>query len=806
MMPAWFRRLPFPTPLKHLAGSTWLMAGRLLAMGSIAGFGLAVFVGALSAIDSALDSRDIWYAQGHLADLELRVAADDVENFPALRNVPGVADLRLRMVYPGALERVESGQGGARREVGVRVLAIATARDSDSTINTQQLVSGKPLDAQDPEGVVIERSLARYHDVGVGDRLNVKLGKERIDLHVRGIVSDAEFLLAPANPSLFVPSKGSLGVIYLQPAVLSKRFGFMPANSALFRLKTDADPHSVRTDIIELAQTRLNVDHTLARDEQFSHQFLEKDLGMFRIVVPVIVMVSALSAVFVTSFLFLQWVAGERKTMAVFLALGHPPSRLAASFAAMFLYLAGGVVLGGLAFSMMVGQGFLQNFSEAIGLPMPVLALSPAYIGWGMAGVLAVFALAGGIALSRVFGLTPRDAMRDDVARTRRPDRLGSLLGRLLPTSWLRIAVRSLFRHRVVSLVSIVAVALGFGINAAFFIAFSSFVGTSVKRVEANQWDAAVDFVAPVWKEDVERLVSDNGIEDYAEYTKGVAQVIGTMAQGGRRTNLYVAGFDPDKPWHVVAMTAGQPLSAKQENGILLEQSTARELGVGVNDTLTVEVQGQRAVVRIRGLFSGAMPGEAHFTLAMHRRLADLDERATGLFVRGHGDLDTLDNSLRQHPDVQQMLTRDQVSREILSASGQVTEIIRLGAMISLAIAALFVFACVGYTVLQRRREYQMLRLLGYSDSVVVAIIVVEIALLGAAAMLLAAPIGAVAAEYLNQKLSQAWFQIDTIISASDYLKTFLPGFILLPLVALPVARTVLRVPLEQDLRTREIS
>ena len=69
MMPSWFRRLPLPTSFKHLAGSAWMMSGRLFAMGSIAGFGLAVFVGALSAIDSVFIRRDAGYEEGKLADL-----------------------------------------------------------------------------------------------------------------------------------------------------------------------------------------------------------------------------------------------------------------------------------------------------------------------------------------------------------------------------------------------------------------------------------------------------------------------------------------------------------------------------------------------------------------------------------------------------------------------------------------------------------------------------------------------------------------------------------------------------------------
>lgn len=794
MPPRWLRHLPFPTPLKHVAGSAWMMVGRLFALGAIAGFGLAVFVGALSAIDSVFEGRDQWYAQGHLADLELRVVADDVANFPRFDDLAGLAGYRLRMLYPATL----AGAGRAP----LRVVLIAPASGSALPINAPALLEGRALGADERDGVVIDRNLATYHHVKLGDTLAVKLGGETVRLAVRGVVLDPEFLLAPANPSLFVPSKGSLGILYVDPGLLRQRFGFMPANSVLLRAAPGADLPALRLAAQRRAATRLNVESSAARSEQFSYQFLEKDLGVFRIVIPVIVLVSAMSSIVVTIFLFAQWVMRERQVIGVFMALGHSTLRLSLAFALMFLYLAAGAILGGLGFALVVGQGFLHNFTEAIGLPLPPLVLGPALMAWGTLGVLLIFALAGAFALRRLFLLSPLDAMRNAISQQGAPGKLGSLLGRALPATWLRIPVRNLFRNGRLSLVTILCVALGFGITSAFFISFSSFVGTSVKRVEQDSWDLAVDFVSPVWNENVDAIVKLPGIGAYAPYTKGVAQAV----HNGVRRNLYIGGFDPDKPWHAVALVAGAELSPRVPNGILLEQGVARELGVGPGDTLALETQGRARQAQIVGLFSGAMPGEARLPIAFHRDLADLDERATGLFIQAAGDPVALARQLAAAPDVQQVLSKKQVADEILGASGQVTAIIEMGAVVSIAIASLFVFACLGYTVLQRQGEYQSLRLLGYSDALIRAIVVVEICLIGVAALLLAVPIGALTAAYLNGKLSQAWFQVDTVITLADYMKTFIPSFILLPLVALPIARMVLREPLFIHLRSRDIA
>jgi ABC-type lipoprotein release transport system permease subunit len=352
------------------------------------------------------------------------------------------------------------------------------------------------------------------------------------------------------------------------------------------------------------------------------------------------------------------------------------------------------------------------------------------------------------------------------------------------------------------SAITIASVALGFGITAAFFISYSSFIGTSVNNVNRNTWDAAVDFVAPLWDEDVARIVKSGGIASFTPYTKGVAQLV----LGGTRTNLYVGGFDPGNSWQYMHLVSGQGLSNSDPSGVVLEESTVRQLGLSVGSKIVVEEQGRQRLATVRGVFSGAMPGEARFTIAFYRDLADLGQRSTGILVRSSGDLSALSLNLQRNQDVQQVLTKAQVSSEILAASDQVTEIIRLGALISISIAALFVFACVGYSVLQRSGEYQTLRVLGYRDSLITLLIVVEIGFLGAASLLVATPVGALVAEYLNRKLSQAWFQVDTIISLADYLKTFIPGFLLLPLVALPVSRLVLRVPVNNGVRSGEIS
>jgi hypothetical protein len=71
--------------------------------------------------------------------------------------------------------------------------------------------------------------------------------------------------------------------------------------------------------------------------------------------------------------------------------------------------------------------------------------------------------------------------------------------------------------------------------------------------------------------------------------------------------------------------------------------------------------------------------------------------------------------------------------------------------------------------------------------------------------MVLAVPIGALTADYTAWRISQVWFHIDTELTVADYGKTFIPALILLPLVALPMARSVLAESLDEFMRSRDM-
>ena len=755
-----------------------------------------IFAGGLSAIDSTLKARDGWFAEGALADLEVRFAPVSSTNAPDFSSVAGVAASRSRAVVLGTVD--VPGNPHLNMEV------VAGQADDQLTINKLVLLQGSYLASDDTNGVLIDWHLADSHGVKVGDSISVTLGASATSFTVRGVVRDAEFLLAPADPTLFIPTKDSLGIGFITSAALAKIDGFTPVNSVLLQLQPSQDRGQVRQAVLAQAgKDGLSQAYALGPDEQFSSLYLQKNLAAFATVVPVIVSVTGLSSVFVIFFLLAQWLARERRAFGVFLTLGYTWGALARAFTMVLAVLAAASMAVGIVVAYVLARIFVWQFATSVGIPLPVTVLTGSYLWIGCTAIAVVFVAAGIYAAVQVAHMTPLDAIRSVAGVGRRPGAVSTWLGAHLPTSWLRVAARNTARDKAVSLLTVISMALGFGITASFFISFSSLVSTAQGQVSSSTWDLLADFRAPVDAATYTKLAADAGAADSTGEVRGAVQA----TVGSVHVNLNVGGYDPAKLWYKAPMMLdGQDINNADPTGILIEVSTADQLGVKVGGDVQLDSMSGHFEAHVIGTFSSALPGEARFNVGFAQQVFALEGQYTGMLLRvPSGDIEQVTSRLNADDEVAQVMTRSEISTEITQLSDQITSIIRVGSGVSVAVALLFVMACLGYTVLKRAPDYYLLRSLGYRNRVVVATILSEVGMLGVAAVILAVPIGALVAQYTDWRISQAWFHVVTTLTVSDYAWALVPAIVLLPAVAMPMARTVSKAPLDEYMRSREL-
>jgi putative ABC transport system permease protein len=768
--------------------AAWKMKGRLFAAGLIMGSALAMFIGVYSAIDSLFDSRAEWYRELNVADLEVRIVPEDTINIPKLAGVDGVASVERRLVLPGNID-VKSG---------AKLYAVMMATENAPTVNRLRIEEGRNIDPAHPSEVVIERAMALHHGYKVGDTFRLNIGKDHYDLSVRGIAMSPEFLIDSANPNFFLPSKGSLGVVYVPYSLVQPRLGYQLVNSLLVDIKDGHDARTVEKSVLSGLGKKVTVDESLPLARQFGHLYLELDLGAFKIFVPAIVLIFVITALVITVFLMVQWITEKKAEIGVMMSLGYRTRDIMLSFAMPALLIALIALVSGTLLSFVMLYGFGTDYARALGLPAPTLALRAGPVIEGYVGLLVILTVATLIPLRRILRMTPREAVRGNTEDAGSVSaQVSSRLGRLSPSVAWRYAVRNLQRGKGLALMSVVAVALSLGASLSYFVSLTSFEQSIVKRFSADDWDVAVDFLAPVWTDELADLKATAGVSRTDPYLRGAIRV----QHGGKVEPSFLLGIEAASRVRELRMVAGRALQADDRNVIVLERKTASTLGLNVGDDVSVEARDKVWKARLVGVFSGVLPGESYAPLADAQEWFDMNDQVTGAFLKTQVQL--APDTLYRLDRVGRVTSKSHLVKEFVDHLKEIAAIVYLAFGFSLVVAVLFLFSTTAYGVLRRLAEYSTLRTIGFADRTVLKMIMLEVAVIGAVGTVVAVGAGIFISYALNGVLSHAWFQVDTTVTARDLLVVLLPALLFFPLTAIPPFRAIVRAGMVPTLRRR---
>lgn len=774
-------------PLRGAWRELKTMRSRVVAVMVILAAGFGMYAGIYSAIDSLFGFRDALYHRADVAAYEIRYSPEDAINVPAFDTVPGVRAVESRLLLPGNIERPD----------GTRLSALVVGVPEGSRVNQLLLTEGVALDPAQPARVVVDRNLARHHDVGLGDRVTVNVGKDRLSLDVAGVASSAEFLVDGANPNFFLPARGSLGIVYVPLKLIEQRMGFRLVNSTVFvgdAVAADL-PLAAMAEIDRRASERLTLEDRLPLSRQFGHMFLAVDLNAFRIFTPAIVAIFAASAVTILFFLLNQWIAQQRQSLGVLSALGYGSARLRSRITAPLAMMAlGGLVLG-IGFGALMLHGFGNEYATAIGLPPPDLSLQPRHLLLGAFGLLLVCLLGAAGPLRQIARVTPLAAVRD-LPQTPAAAH-GKLAARVADTAW-RHALRDVLRRRRASAMTVLAVALALAPALAYFVAIRSFEQAVVDSFERDRWDYSVDFLSPVWDDELHGLATLPGVRAVDPFLRGAVRF--ETAAGSERGLLI--GVSPQGSLRVPQVDAGRGLAADDRDAVVMERKLARDMGLAIGDTVTVDGRLGRYRATLVGTFSGALPGEVFTSRDAARTWLDLEEQNTGVLVAAEPGHD-LAASLYQDARVGKVTGRKAMVDEVVAHLKEIAGIVYLAAGFSILVALLFLFTSTAFAFMAREGSFSLLEIIGFARRTVASMVRREVALLSGAGVALGIPLGFALAAWLNGILGEAWFAIPTAWNVIDPLLVAVPALALMPLVARPVLKRIAAIDLPHVLRRR---
>lgn len=529
----------------------------------------------------------------------------------ALRDVHAVAAAREQLVLP---TQVDASHGG--RAVLVPGRIIGQRVDPRPVVDGLAADAGRVLRPGD-EGepvAMLDRSFAAER--GLPERLAIRLAGGR-ELRSVGWAFQPQFLISTEGALMAGATAGGFALVFTSLATaqdLAGRGG--QVNQVVVRGREGVSAGEVERRVraaLERALPGTGLTYTRGLDEPAAHVLYkdaEGDQKIWRTLSLLVLIGAALAAYNLTS----RTVEAQRREIGIGMAIGVPPRRLALRPLLMGAEIA---VLGAL-FGVAVGLGLSRMFRSLLEstLPLPELVTpfqAGQFVTWALVGV-ALPLLGVLLPVWKAVRMTPIEAIRVGF-RAAAGGGLAPLLARLrLPGgSLVQMPIRNIARAPRRTLVTV----LGIGVIISLVVSFSGLIDSFLRpidtaRAEAMRGDRdrmAVSFDTFLRTDGkvVRRVSSDDAVG--SARPQNLLAV--TLEQDGEDIDAVMTTFDHRRPgWQPSLREGGWG------SGVLLARQAARDLGVGVGDSVVVRhpqvtgpgrVRTVRSRVRVDGLHGSTL-------------------------------------------------------------------------------------------------------------------------------------------------------------------------------------------------------
>jgi len=756
------------------------MGLRALMVVLVIGAGAGTATGISLALHDVRKTRDAFYSDQALADLDVR-----------LRRPVAAEVLRTRareVGAPVAETRLIADGDALLGEAGVRSAEVVGMRIG-SRLDRLALLDGKPLSKRDPRGALIEADFADRAGLGVGDRLRLRIEGRTLAVRVRGIARSPEYLLASANQEYLLPRRGSLAVAFLSRSSLQAALGAGGrANDLIVDLPPGTTPAAARRIAAGLPVAQLT-----PRDRQFSLLFTNADIQSFSTFTPVMGGVFAIVGFLLVLLSLRRLVHSQRRELGAMLALGYRRGTVALTviLPAAMLAAAGAALSIGVAIA--IGLLVASEYSRTVGFPElhATLAPAPLLIGAGLA--VAATLVAAALPAWRLTRLRPTEAMRGDAPGS---FAVPAWLGRATAGAGLALAyaTRTLLRRPLLTGATVLSIAAAIGLGAAMNVVLTSTDDAVDSTFASQRWTHSADLARPLASARARALARGAGARAVETVAKGPARLV---APGGSSADTDLVAIQARRPLQRLEISDGGPPSP---GAVAISEQTAATLDAGVGDRLTVATPHGRAGVRVAGIVRTLANAQTYMLREDARPLLGTGGKATSLLIAG--DSRTADR-LRGDPAVARVTSRAAAQRDAHDLVSELTRLVDVLLAISLGVGALFLVSSLTLSYLDRQGEFATLRALGHGRRQIAAIVGGEAFAQTLVAAALSFPLGLAIAWPLSKRIGDAWFRIGIVFDAPDFAFVIVPALALALLAAAHAVRRVLRLDIARVVRAR---
>lgn len=707
------------------------MRGQAIAVALVMACGLAMLTMARSLINSLESTRREYYEGHRFAEIFAHVKRAPNSIAALSSEIPGVAgvqvgiSVQVTLDIPG-LDEPASGM--------VRSLPVL----GQPELNRLFLRAGRWLNPGSRGEVLVGEAFADANHLRPGDTLAMLLNGRREEFHLAGIVLSPEFIFE-SRPGAALPDNRTYGIFWMSYEEVAKAFDLYGAFNYLTLTLTPGGSERHVIAALDRLLEPYGGRGAYGRTDHPSHIRVSDEIRVLQTLSIAFPLVFLSVAAFMTNAVLSRLLTLQREQIAILKAFGYTNRQVVTHYLKFaFAMVAVGTVLGTIG-GVFLGHRLVGMYHLFFRFPELHFRFDRSAFVWAV--FVGVGAATAGVfnSVRQAAKLPPAEAMRPEPPSNYRPafvERTG--IGHLLSHTF-RIAIRNLERHPAQALFTVAGLALATGI-----LIVPNCFRDSVKQVLGFQWDIIdrddlrIGLVEPAGAKAHHLLRQLPGAVSVEPFRAVAAR----LRFGHRSRQLAIRGLVRGGVHSRVVNKAIEEIPLPQ-HGVIISAKLAEVLEVQIGDELIVEVlEGKRQVrtLPLVGLAQDLAGVAAYMDLHALNRFLEEPDLISGASFR----IDTAHRAeflraLKGIPRVSWVAIKETLRENFEKTTAASINLIQ---SIYLVFATVVAFGVVynnaRISLAERARELATLRVIGFSQREVAAVLVTELVILA----LLAVPLG----------------------------------------------------------------
>ncbi len=670
-------------------------ASRLISVSIITMIAVVVYTGLSGIIYNVDLIMGDYYAAQNAADYWITGTGLDLADCRDLSGLEGVTGVQPRVVLDGE-DRYDSN------------LTLTLYGVPDFSINTPYIVAGRL--PQNSREIFLSDQYAAAQGLEVGDWYELTLTGLGIHLRLQicGLGKDPECLynVNATNPS---PDLSRFGFAYMDEEVLADVMGAHRYNQICVTTTEDLSASAFRSAVDGALGSKV-VNILALKDNQPAYSLMEAKNNLTPILTffptlfflcAVLMMVSTMN----------RLIENARMDIGTFKALGYYDSTILGYYLLHALL----VVVIGFPIGAVLGKyiSALIVWTIATGCDLPPYTIVHDFTAWGQAAGLTALCCLGSA------WLVARSLLKESPAQCMRPkppknaktvllERIGPLWRRLGFNA--KYIIRNTFRNKVRMLTCVVGIAFCMAlVFMAFAIKDSMDTYSAALARNQNSYDVMVDLNTGVTEGQYSRLTTAPGV------TAAELEMVTTcwLYTFDQRSTTTLTVSEDVVSLHLYDPYADAPL-ALPEDGLVLEQLLAEELGVEEGDTLTLRFTGDNRYYTLKVAQVNRCVSGAYVSRSLWRSLGKA-YTPTAAYLTAR-DPEALETRLDRYDFVDGWQDRETVTRAAVDKMNNTSMVVYILIVFGGGLACIVIYNLGIMSFFEQIRSLATLMVLGFHD------------------------------------------------------------------------------------------